>query len=199
MLSWSWMKNSEMVSLWVYLLLTAQYEDTYEEGVYLKRGQVKFGRKKASQDLGISETTIRTCIKRLKMAQQITTKPTNKYTIITILKYDDYQGGKKKTTNNLTTNLTNNQPTTNQQTNHIQEDKEYKKNIYDVVSKKRFIDFKNKWVEAGYDEQLVDTALNVCKQNLTEENLQKVMGILTNSDIANPIGYIQTLKQKGAL
>ena len=193
------MKNSEMVSLWVYLLLTAQYEDTYEDGVYLKRGQVKFGRKKASQDLGISETTIRTCIKRLKMAQQITTKPTNKYTIITILKYDDYQGGKKKTTNNLTTNLTNNQPTTNQQTNHIQEDKEYKKNIYDVVSKKRFIYFKNKWVEAGYDEQLVDTALNVCKQNLTEQNMQKVMNILTNSEIVNPIGYIQTLKQKGAL
>ena len=74
-------------------------------------------------------------------------------------------------------------------------DKSIENTYIDDVSKR----FKSKWVEAGYDEQLVDTALNVCKQNLTEENLQKVMGILTNSDIANPIGYIQTLKQKGAL
>lgn len=74
-------------------------------------------------------------------------------------------------------------------------DKSIENTYIDVVNKR----FKSKWVEAGYDEQLVDTALNVCKQNLTEQNMQKVMNILTNSEIVNPIGYIQTLKQKGAL
>lgn len=74
-------------------------------------------------------------------------------------------------------------------------DKSIENTYIDVVNKR----FKSKWLEAGYDEQLVDTALNVCKQNLTEQNMQKVMNILTNSEIVNPIGYIQTLKQKGAL
>ena len=74
-------------------------------------------------------------------------------------------------------------------------DKSIENTYIDVVNKR----FKSKWVEAGYDEQLVDIALNVCKQNLTEQNMQKVMNILTNSEIVNPIGYIQTLKQKGAL
>ena len=199
LLNWGWFKKPEMVQVWVYLLLTAQHQDVYENGIFLKRGDVLFGRKKASRDLGLSEQTIRTCINRLKSTNEITTKSTNKYTIITILKYDDYQSNKQKSTNKTTTKLTSNQPTTNQQLTTYKNirNKEYK-NI-DDVSIKRFKDIKNKWLEAGYSEDLVETAELVLKNKINEKSFAKVMGILTNEKIINPVAYIQTLKTKGEL
>lgn len=196
-LNWGWFKKPEMVQVWVYLLLTAQHQDIYENGIYLKRGEVLFGRKKASRDLGLSEQTIRTCINRLKSTNEITTKSTNKYTIITILKYDDYQSNKQKLTNKITTKSTYNQPTTNQQLTTYKNirKKEYKNYIDDIKIKS----LKEKWLEAGYEENIVDTAELVLKDKLNEKSFAKVMGILTNEDIVNPIAYIQKLKVKGEL
>ena len=194
MLGWGWFNKSEMVQVWVYLLLNAQYQDNYDNGVFLKRGDVLFGRKRASRDLGLSEQTIRTCINRLKSTNEITTKSTNKYTIITILKYDDYQGGKNKSTNKTTNKITNNQPTINQQLTTIKNIRKKESKNIDVVNK-----IKNKWLEAGYDTNTIDIAEKVIKGNFTEDRFKKVMNILTDSNIANPAAYIQTLKQKGAL
>lgn len=196
-LNWGWFKKPEMVQVWVYLLLTAQHQDIYENGIYLKRGEVLFGRKKASRDLGLSEQTIRTCINRLKSTNEITTKSTNKYTIITILKYDDYQSNKQKLTNKITNKSTYNQPTTNQQLTTYKNirKKEYKNYLDDIKIKS----LKEKWLEAGYEENIVDTAELVLKDKLNEKTFAKVMGILTNEDIVNPIAYIQKLKVKGEL
>ena len=196
-LNWGWFKKPEMVQVWVYLLLTAQHQDIYENGIYLKRGEVLFGRKKASRDLGLSEQTIRTCINRLKSTNEITTKSTNKYTIITILKYDDYQSNKQKLTNKITTKSTYNQPTTNQQLTTYKNirKKEYKNYLDDIKIKS----LKEKWLEAGYEKNIVDTAELVLKDKLNEKTFAKVMGILTNEDIVNPIAYIQKLKVKGEL
>ena len=195
-LNWGWFKKPEMVQVWVYLLLTAQHQDVYENGIYLKRGDVLFGRKKASRDLGLSEQTIRTCINRLKSTNEITTKSTNKYTIITILKYDDYQSNKQKSTNKLTNKSTDNQPTTNQQlTTYKNIRKKEIKNIDDIKIKS----LKEKWLEAGYEKDLVDVAELVCKDNITEKSFSKVMGILTNDEIREPLNYIQKLKIKGDL
>lgn len=55
------------------------------------RGQLITGRKRISKDTGISERSIRTCIKRLKSTSEVSVKTTNKYSIITLCNYDDYQ------------------------------------------------------------------------------------------------------------
>lgn len=70
---------------------------------------------------GISEQSIRTALTKLKSTSEITIQPTNKFSIITICKYEDYQRRESSTGQHINqqTNqqLTNNQPTTN----HIQE------------------------------------------------------------------------------
>lgn len=114
-LNWGWLNKPEMVSLFIYLLLTANYEDKEWHGQIIKRGQTVVGRKKLSEILGIKQGATRECIKRLKSTNEITTKSTNKYTIITLIKYDEYQYDDKITTNKITNKSTNNQPTTNQQ------------------------------------------------------------------------------------
>lgn len=200
LLSWGWFKNGDMLKLWVYLLLTAKYEDTYDDGVFLKRGQVKFGRKKASYDLGISEQSIRTCISRLKHTNEITIKSTNKYTIITILKYEEYQGKRIKSTNKITNKLTNNQPTTNQQlTTYKKEKKERNKEIYDVIKIKSL---KERWLEAGYTQEQVDSVgreIKYHKLSCDENTFTKLMNVITNDEISNSSAYIHSLVKRGEL
>lgn len=143
LLEWEWHTDPNMVSLWMHLLMLANYEDKRWRGITIKRGQLVTGRKALSEITGISEQSIRTCLERLKSTNEITIKTTNKYSIITICEFDNYQDTEEL--NNQPTNqlanqqLTNNQPTTNQQlttTKEYKEDKNNKKKISTKVDKK---------------------------------------------------------------
>jgi len=59
--------------------------------VPLEPGQFIFGRKKAAQELGLSEKIVRTCLDTLEKAENVTIKRTNKFSIITIVNWDTYQ------------------------------------------------------------------------------------------------------------
>lgn len=119
---WEWFNISEMVHLFIYLLLNANNSDSEWHGIEIKRGQLITGRKTLNLKTGISEQTLRTCLRRLKSTKEITIKSTNKYSIITICKYNNYQP-KEKITNQQ---LTSNQPATNQQLTTVKELKEDK-------------------------------------------------------------------------
>jgi biotin operon repressor len=104
-----------MVHLFIYFLLKANHEPKKWKGIELNRGQFITGREKIRVETGISESTIRTCIDRLKKSNAITIKSTNKYSIITICNYDSYQQIKVENDQQNDQQLTNNQPATNQQ------------------------------------------------------------------------------------
>lgn len=129
--NWEWYKNSNMVHLFIHLLIKANYADGRFQGKEVKRGQLITGRKRLSEDTGISSQSIRTCLAKLKSTNEITIVSTNDYSLITIVKYNDYQDYDKKLTNKSTTKLTNKQPITNQQLTTIeeQEEEEVKNNI----------------------------------------------------------------------
>ena len=130
-----------MVHLFIYLLINANHEDGNWMGISIKRGQIVTGRNSLSENTGISSQTIRTCLSRLKSTNEITIKSTNKYSIITITKYDDYQGLILNSNQQTNQPTPNNQPATNQQltTNkNNKEEKEYKEDI-----QKRKSDFEN--------------------------------------------------------
>lgn len=91
LVEWEWYKDSAMVHLFIHLLLNASNRDCKWKGVDIKRGQVVIGRKKLSADTGISEKKIRICLERLKTANVTDSEATNKFTIITILNYNEYQ------------------------------------------------------------------------------------------------------------
>lgn len=125
-LDWSWYKEENMFHLFAHLLLNANREDKRWKGMIIKRGQLVTGRKELSVTTGISEQSVRTCLDRLKSTSEITSKSTNKFSIITIIKYEDYQLNIRED-NQQINQLTNQQLTSNQPTtNHKQEEEEEK-------------------------------------------------------------------------
>ena len=122
---WEWYNHSEMVHLFLHLLIKASPVDKTWQGMSVQRGQVVIGRQKLSAETGISERTVRTCLSRLEKSGEIEIKSTNKFSIITICKYGDYQPSEQKS--DQQNDQQNDQPT-DQPTDHIIRSKE-KKNI----------------------------------------------------------------------
>jgi len=92
-LDWEWYGEDNMVRLFLYLLLSANYEDSQWRGRVVKKGQLITGLKKLSFATGLSEKSIRTCLNRLVKSGEIVKGATNKFTIITICNYNRYQRG----------------------------------------------------------------------------------------------------------
>ncbi len=91
LIAWEWYKESPMVHLLVHLILMANRQPGRWKGVELQRGQLITGRHALSLQTGITERTCRTCLERLKTTKEIAIETTNRYTLITLLKYDTYQ------------------------------------------------------------------------------------------------------------
>ena len=128
---WEWFTDGNMLKVWLYLLVKAQYADGKYRGVEVKRGQLLTGRKLIANETRLSEQQVRTCINRLKSSGQITIESTNQYSLITIVKYDDYQGSDSYNIQQIiqTANqpITNGQPTDNQRITTYKKDKKEKK------------------------------------------------------------------------
>lgn len=145
MTKWEWYQKSEMVHLFLHLLLLANHEQGNWQGHTIERGQLITGLHSLKRDTGISTRTLRTCLERLKSTGEITSKTTNKFRIITIVKYEDYQSKKEKTTSKTTSKTTNNrqsndkQPTTNNNVNNDNNEN----NIYSEPSSQEEFSFKN--------------------------------------------------------
>jgi len=108
-----YVKNHGLCAFMVWCLLKANHEDDYETIVGLQRvilnpGEFIFGRIKAAEETGLSEQEIRTIIAFLKKIEFLTIKPTNKFSVISIINWPIYQAVYE-------VNQPANQPTTNQQ------------------------------------------------------------------------------------
>jgi DNA replication protein DnaD len=95
-LKWEWYSDSEMVHLFLHLLLKANHAPKKWKGITIEKGQVLTGRKVLSREINMSEDKIRTRLKRLVDTQEITIKTTSKYSIITICNYCQYQTTEKE-------------------------------------------------------------------------------------------------------
>lgn len=128
---WEWYTDSHMVHLFIHLLLEANHRDRRWRGITIKRGQVLTSRGKLSFETGISERTIRTCLKRLKATNEVTIQSTNRFTLITICNYGSYQveenGGDQQSDQPSDQRPTSDRPATDQPSH--KNVKNYKKNI----------------------------------------------------------------------
>lgn len=115
------------LAVFIYILMNASHKQikvgTKTGFVTLERGQYISGLFKLSEELEQSVQNIRTSLERLKDAEILTIKSTNKYSIYTIVNYDKYQNSSDE----VTSNLTNNQQTSNKQVTTKQELEELKK------------------------------------------------------------------------
>ena len=110
---WEWYSDVTTKAVFLHLLLTANYKPTKWKGEIIGAGEVVISRKRLSQKLGISEQQVRTALCKLEESGTINRNPTNRYTVIRIVNYCDYQPAHQPTDNQQNEK---NQPTDNQQT-----------------------------------------------------------------------------------
>lgn len=90
-LEWEWYTDNNVKSLFIHCLLKANFKDKNWRGNKVKRGTFITSYSNLSKELGLSVQQVRTALDKLKSTKEITSKPTNKNTLITVIKYNDYQ------------------------------------------------------------------------------------------------------------
>lgn len=112
------LKNPTAWQLFGYLLLKATHRAHRQlvGGMVfdLQPGDVIFGRSKAADDLCVGEQSIRTALKLLEKLEIVTSKSTNKCTVISFVNWDRYQDEQPAPNQQTNQHLTSNQPAPNQ-------------------------------------------------------------------------------------
>lgn len=136
LLDWEWYTDANVFRLFIHLLLKANFKDKRWKGIQIKRGQLIIGVESFGKEIGLTRQQTKTALAKLQSTQEITINPTNKYTLVTIVKFDIYQC--RESTDNQQNNhqITNEYTSNNHQITTTKEGKEYNKdnNIDTVVS-----------------------------------------------------------------
>ena len=107
-------KDADYLAVWIYLLLNATHKEVSAifkgKKILLIPGQLITGRKSISDDLSISESKIYRILNDFKSEQQIEQQTSNKNSLITILKWNEYQNNEQQNEQQM-----NNKRTTNEQ------------------------------------------------------------------------------------
>ena len=90
-LQWEWYKDQNTKCLFIHLLLKACFDECYHKGELIGRGQIVTSLSKLSEQTGLSTRQVRTSLDKLQRSSEIAVDTNNKYTLITVCKYEDYQ------------------------------------------------------------------------------------------------------------
>jgi len=169
LLDWEWYNDNNTKILFIHCLLKANWEDKNWQGILIKRGSFITSIETLSNELNLTFQNIRTSLSKLEKTNEIVKNSTNKNTLLTIVKYDDYQNLENKVTNEQQTN--NKQLTT---TNNII----IKKENIEPINWSVLLDFFNE-VTGKKCKVVSDKAKTQFKARLKEN--------FTKDDIANAI------------
>lgn len=147
-------KNPVVWFVWCWCLLKANHnKNTFPfngTDIEILPGQFITGIQKATLELpGVTSQMYRTAIKYLENTQRLTTKSTNKFTLITVNKWEEYQDLNKQTNKPLTNQqqTTNKRLTTNNNVNNDNNDN----NITSDVTSHKQLDQVNEVFKTFYD------------------------------------------------
>lgn len=100
-------ENEKALKIWLWCLLKATHIEREQlvgqQIVHLEKGQFIFGREKASEELNMTKSTVYKYIKLLEKLQMISINSNNKFSIVSIEKWEDYQIEELKDNNKITT------------------------------------------------------------------------------------------------
>lgn len=101
-LQWEWYSDINTFRLFIHLLLKANYKDLNFEGQRILRGQLVTSLPKLSVQTGLTVRQIRVSLDKLKLTGEVTDRSCNRYRIITVVKYDDYQASDRQIDRQMT-------------------------------------------------------------------------------------------------
>lgn len=177
--NWQWYKDSNVKSVFIHLLLSANHKDEEWKNKIIKRGQVITSREHLAIATGLSIQQVRTCLSKLESTNEIEIKTTNKYTQITILKYDKYQRNiDEQSTNKITDTST--ETSTNKKTDK-------------TTNKKTSESIENKGTEKNNTNKSTNKNNNKSTSKSTSNSTNT---LTTNNNIYNNINKIKLNKNK---
>jgi len=165
-LDWEWYDEPNTFRLFLHLLLKANHKPKRYRGVLIEEGQVMTGFSKLSEQTKISLQSVRTCLKRLELTNEVTVKSSAQGTIIQLVNYSKYQV--------VTSELTTNQQTTNRRLTTNKNDNNEKKDVYRAfdhlsLSQEEFSRLEQRWTKKQID-QVLDSIENY-KKNKSYKSL----------------------------
>lgn len=212
-LDWEWYSDHNTSRVFIHLLLTANIEPKRWHGVEVGIGQRVFGIYELAREVGITPQSLRTSLTKLKSTSEVTIKSTNRFSLLSIVKWAEYQG---LVTSKSTSHATNNQQTTNKQLTTTKEVKNIRikedKNIYiEIIS--HFNQTFGKQTKSyatwqgncdfhlkSYTLEDIKTAITNCKKyGWWAEDPSLELFFRTKNKAGQPVDYIdQLLNSKGA-
>lgn len=184
LLEWEWFSDSNTVHLFMYCLLKANHKPKLWHGVEIVRGQFISSYASISEKTGLSVQNIRTSMNRLKSTGEVTVKITNKYSIISMTNYSQYQDANKLSNSQATVKQqsTNSQLTTNNNENnenHDNNENNAVKNIdgLDVKAFEKYILYRK---EAGI-KKLTKQGEKIAAKKLVKIGGEKQMQVVDQS------------------
>jgi hypothetical protein len=88
-------KDAEAAHLWVHLLLRANHEKTLVStdvgDVICERGEFITGRNTLAMETGLTADRVKSLLRKFQNLGMITTKSNNRFTVLKVVKYDEYQ------------------------------------------------------------------------------------------------------------
>jgi len=169
LLDWEWYNDNNTKILFIHCLLKANWEDKNWQGTLIKRGSFITSIETLSNELNLTFQNIRTSLSKLEKTNEIVKNSTNKNTLLSIVKYDDYQNLENKVTNEQQTN--NKQLTT---TNNI-------------IIKKENIEPINWSVLLDFFNEVTGKKCKVVPEKAKSQFKARLKENFTKEDIANAI------------
>lgn len=106
LMQWGWYQDNVVKGVFLHLLLMASYCEMPWRNITIMPGQVVTSYGRLSEDLGFTVRQVRTALEKLNSTGEITRETTNKYQLITIVNWRDYQTNDEIETNETTSELT---------------------------------------------------------------------------------------------
>ncbi len=91
LLDWEWYKDINTKSLFIHCLLKSNWESKNWQGIDIKRGSFVTSTESLAKELNLSIKQVRLSLDKLKRTNEIAVEGTNRYSLLTVLKYEDYQ------------------------------------------------------------------------------------------------------------
>lgn len=88
---WEWYTDVNTTKLWIHCLIKANHRPMKWQGIVIETGQFVTSFAKLSKETGLSVKSVRVALNHLKATNEVAHYGAREYSVITIIKWSDYQ------------------------------------------------------------------------------------------------------------